>query len=91
MKQGFEAKHMSVRNAIDGDNPVIVLIFGLKEDCPGKKIWVVISVVVQHDGWIGVCWESFVDKLRELFRVLTAHLDIECVRRFIYLIIESCS
>ena len=79
MKQGFEAKHMSVRNAIDGDNPVIVLIFGLKEDCPGKKIWVVISVVVQHDGWIGVCWESFVDKLRELFRVLTAHLDIECL------------
>ena len=67
MKQGFEAKHMSVRNAIDGDNPVIVLIFGLKEDCPGKKIWVVISVVVQHDGWIGVCWESFVDKLCELF------------------------
>ena len=48
MKQGFEAKHMSVRNAIDGDNPVIVLIFGLKEDCPGKKIWVVISVVVQQ-------------------------------------------
>ena len=79
MKQGFEAKHMSVRNAIDGDNPVIVLIFGLKEDCPGKKIWVVISVVVQHDGWIGVCWESFVDKLRELFRVLAAHLDIKCL------------
>jgi hypothetical protein len=38
MKYGYEAKHKSVRNAIDGDNPVIVLILGLKEDCPGKNI-----------------------------------------------------
>ena len=63
MENPVKGEHIVLWDPLDGNNSVAICEFRLKVDRREKSVRILVSIAIQDNIVVAICWKGFVEKL----------------------------